>query len=61
MVVQTPAGQVEVNGSTGTFLADLVISGGVVTGLEILDHGSSYLNSPTTYYLEVTMLISVLI
>lgn len=48
------AGQVEVNGSTGTFLADLVISGGVVTGLEILDHGSSYLNSPTTYYLEVT-------
>ena len=44
----------EVNGSTGTFLADLVISGGVVTGLEILDHGSSYLNSPTTYYLEVT-------
>ena len=48
------AGQVEVNGSVGTFLADLVISGGVVTGLEILDHGSSYLNSPTTYYLEVT-------
>ena len=31
-----------------------MISGGVVTGLEILDHGSSYLNSPTTYYLEVT-------
>ena len=48
------AGQVEINGSVGTFLADLVISGGVVTGLEILDHGSSYLNSPTTYYLEVT-------
>ena len=35
--------QVEVNGSTGSFLADLVISGGTVTGLNILDHGSSYL------------------
>ena len=35
------AGQVEVNGSAGSFLADLVISGGTVTGLYILDHGSS--------------------
>jgi len=47
------AGQVEVNGSTGSFLADLVISGGAVTGLNILDHGSSYLYS-STYFLEVT-------
>ena len=45
--------QVEVNGSTGSFLADLVISGGTVTGLNILDHGSSYLYA-STYYLEVT-------
>ena len=47
------AGQVEVNGSTGSFLADLVISGGAVTGLNILDHGSSYLYT-STYFLEVT-------
>ncbi len=47
------AGQVEVNGSTGSFLADLVISGGIVTGLNILDHGSSYLYT-STYFLEVT-------
>ena len=47
------AGQVEVNGSAGTFLADLVISGGIVTGLNILDHGSAYLYT-STYYLEVT-------
>jgi len=46
-------GQVEVNGSTGSFLADLVISGGIVTGLNILDHGSSYLYT-STYFLEVT-------
>jgi archaellum component FlaF (FlaF/FlaG flagellin family) len=45
-------GQVEVNGSAGTFLADLVITGGVVTGLNILDHGSSYLYS-TSYFLEI--------
>ena len=45
--------QVEVNGSAGSFLADLVISGGIVTGLNILDHGSSYLYA-STYYLEVT-------
>ena len=48
------AGQVEVNGSAGTFLADLVISGGVVIGIEILDHGSSYLYTPNLYFLEVT-------
>jgi len=47
------AGQVEVNGSQGSFLADLVISGGTVTGLNILDHGSSYLYT-STYFLEVT-------
>ena len=47
------AGQVEVNGSTGSFLADLVISSGTVTGLNILDHGSSYLYA-STYFLEVT-------
>ncbi len=47
------AGQVEVNGSTGSFLADLVISGGTVTGLNILNHGSSYLYT-STYFLEVT-------
>jgi len=47
------AGQVEVNGSTGSFLADLVISGGTVTGLDILNHGSSYLYT-STYFLEVT-------
>ena len=46
-------GQVEVNGSTGSFLADLVISAGTVTGLNILDHGSSYLYT-STYFLEVT-------
>ncbi|MDP6870392.1 MAG: hypothetical protein QGI21_06455 [Candidatus Poseidoniaceae archaeon] len=48
------SGQVSVNGSAGTFLADLVIStGGVVTGLNVLNHGSSYLYS-STYYLEIT-------
>ena len=47
------AGQVEVNGSAGSFLADLVISSGTVTGLNILDHGSSYLYT-STYFLEVT-------
>ena len=47
------AGQVEVNGSAGSFLADLVISSGIVTGLNILDHGSSYLYA-STYFLEVT-------
>ena len=47
------AGQVEVNGSAGSFLADLVISSGTVTGLNILDHGSSYLYA-STYFLEVT-------
>ena len=47
------AGQVEVNDSAGTFLADLVISGGTVTGLNILDHGSSYLYT-SSYFLEVT-------
>ena len=46
-------GQVEVNGSTGSFLADLVISAGTVTGLNILNHGSSYLYT-STYFLEVT-------
>jgi hypothetical protein len=45
--------QVEVNGSTGSFLADMVISGGAITGLNILDHGTSYLYA-STYYLEVT-------
>jgi len=49
------AGQVEVNGSAGTFLADLVITGGIVTGLNVLDHGNSYLYS-TSYFLEVTAL-----
>ena len=47
------AGQVEVNGSAGSFLADLVISSGTVTGLNVLDHGSSYLYT-STYFLEVT-------
>ena len=47
------AGQVEVNGSAGSFLADLVISGGTVTGLNILDHGSSYLYASSDF-LEVT-------
>jgi hypothetical protein len=47
------AGQVEVNDSAGTFLADLVISGGTVTGLNILNHGSSYLYT-SSYFLEVT-------
>ena len=47
------AGQVEVNGSTGPFLADLVITLGVVTGLDIIDHGSSYLYT-STYYLVLT-------
>ena len=46
-------GQVEVNDSAGTFLADLVISGGTVTGLNILNHGSSYLYT-SSYFLEVT-------
>ena len=45
---------VEVNGSTGTFSAELVISGGIVTGLNISNHGTSYLYNPSTYYLEVT-------
>jgi hypothetical protein len=44
---------VEVNDSAGSFSANLVISGGNVTGLTILDHGSSYLYA-STYYLEVT-------
>ena len=35
------------------FLADLVISGGVVTGLDVLDYGSSYLYT-SLYYLEIT-------
>jgi len=49
------AGQVEVIGSpAGSFLADLVISNSnIVTGLNILDHGSSYLYA-STYFLEVT-------
>ena len=47
------AGQVEVNGSAGSFLADLVITSGTVTGLNILDHGSAYLYT-STYFLEVT-------
>jgi hypothetical protein len=47
------AGQVEVNGSAGSFLADLVVTLGVVTGLDIIDHGSSYLYT-STYYLELT-------
>ena len=51
--VNYSSGQVEVNDSAGSFLADLVISGGTVTGLNILDHGSSYLYT-STYYLEVT-------
>ena len=46
------AGQVEVNGSAGSFLADLVITS-TVTGLNILDHGSAYLYT-STYFLEVT-------
>jgi hypothetical protein len=46
-------GQVQVVGGSGSFLADMVISGGTVTGLNILDHGSSYLYA-STYYLEVT-------
>ena len=44
---------VEVNGSVGTFSANLVISGGMVTDLIVLDHGSSYLYA-STYFLEVT-------
>ena len=44
---------VEVNDSAGSFSANLVISGGNVTGLTILDHGSSYLYA-SSYYLEVT-------
>ena len=47
------AGQVEVNDSAGSFLADLVISGGTVTGLNILNPGSSYLYT-SSYFLEVT-------
>ena len=47
------AGQVEVNGSAGSFLADLVVTLGVVTGLDIIDHGSSYLYT-STYYLVLT-------
>mgnify|MGYP001196700292 FL=1 len=43
---------VEVNDSAGSFSANLVISGGAVTGLTVLDHGSSYLYA-STYYLEV--------
>ena len=39
--------------AAGSFLADLVISGGTVTGLNILDHGSSYLYA-SSYFLEVT-------
>ena len=46
-------GQVQVIGGAGSFLADMVISGGTVTGLNILDHGTSYLYA-STYYLEVT-------
>jgi hypothetical protein len=44
---------VEVNDSFGSFSANLVISGGAVTGLTVLDHGSSYLYA-STYFLEVT-------
>ena len=44
---------VEVNGSTGTFRANLVISSGIVTDLNVLDHGSSYLYA-STYFLEIT-------
>ena len=44
---------VEVNDSFGTFSANLVISSGTVTGLTVLNHGSSYLYA-STYYLEVT-------
>ena len=47
------AGQVEMNGSAGSFLADLVISSGTVTGLNILNHASSYLYT-STYFMEVT-------
>ena len=47
------AGQVEVNDSAGSCLADLVISSGTVTGLNILNHGSSYLYT-SSYFLEVT-------
>ena len=43
---------VEVNDSFGTFSANLVISSGTVTGLTVLNHGSSYLYA-STYYLEV--------
>jgi len=43
---------VEVNDSSGTFSANLVISSGTVTGLTVLNHGSSYLYA-STYYLEV--------
>ncbi len=46
-------GQVEVNGSAGSFLANLQISGGIVTGLEVLNYGSSYLYNPSLYFLEV--------
>ena len=48
-------GQVQVVGGSGSFLADMVISSGSVIGLNILDHGSSYLYA-STYYLEVTSL-----
>jgi hypothetical protein len=44
---------VEINGSVGTFSANLVISGGMVTDLIVLDHGSSYLYA-STYFLEIT-------
>ena len=47
------AGQVEVNGSAGSFLANLQISGGTVIGLDVLNYGSSYLYTPSLYYLEV--------
>ena len=43
---------VEVNDSFGAFSANLVISSGTVTGLTVLNHGSSYLYA-STYYLEV--------
>tara|TARA_B100000886_G_scaffold311630_1_gene247080 strand:+ start:166 stop:807 length:642 start_codon:yes stop_codon:yes gene_type:complete len=46
-------GQVEINGSAGSFLANLQISGGIVTGLEVLNYGSSYLYNPSLYFLEV--------
>jgi len=47
------AGQVEVNGSAGSFLANLQISSGIVTGLDVLNYGASYLYTPSLYFLEV--------